>query len=106
MHDQAAVAVVGCGYWGKNLVRNFHQLGDCASSATSIGPACFGCSRNIRMSPFAIPMKNCSGARMSMESSLRRPRCNITALRNVRSRWARTFSWKNHFLFGWKMPGN
>lgn len=22
-----AVAVVGCGYWGKNLVRNFHQLG-------------------------------------------------------------------------------
>jgi UDP-2-acetamido-3-amino-2,3-dideoxy-glucuronate N-acetyltransferase len=21
------VAVVGCGYWGKNLVRNFHQLG-------------------------------------------------------------------------------
>jgi len=22
------VAVVGCGYWGKNLVRNFHQLGN------------------------------------------------------------------------------
>ena len=21
------VGVVGCGYWGKNLVRNFHQLG-------------------------------------------------------------------------------
>jgi UDP-2-acetamido-3-amino-2,3-dideoxy-glucuronate N-acetyltransferase len=20
------VAVIGCGYWGKNLVRNFHQL--------------------------------------------------------------------------------
>ena len=20
------VAVVGCGYWGKNLVRNFHEL--------------------------------------------------------------------------------
>ncbi|HEX3376206.1 MAG TPA: Gfo/Idh/MocA family oxidoreductase, partial [Candidatus Acidoferrales bacterium] len=25
--DHIAVAVVGCGYWGKNLVRNFHQLG-------------------------------------------------------------------------------
>jgi predicted dehydrogenase len=25
--QQASVAVVGCGYWGKNLVRNFHQLG-------------------------------------------------------------------------------
>jgi predicted dehydrogenase len=24
------VAVVGCGYWGKNLVRNFHQLGTLA----------------------------------------------------------------------------
>jgi len=22
-----AVAVVGTGYWGKNLVRNFHQIG-------------------------------------------------------------------------------
>lgn len=25
------VAVVGCGYWGKNLVRNFHELGSLAS---------------------------------------------------------------------------
>lgn len=23
----ANIAIVGCGYWGKNLVRNFHQLG-------------------------------------------------------------------------------
>jgi len=22
-----SVAVIGCGYWGKNLVRNFHSLG-------------------------------------------------------------------------------
>jgi UDP-2-acetamido-3-amino-2,3-dideoxy-glucuronate N-acetyltransferase len=27
MKDHIAVAVVGCGYWGQNLVRNFHQLG-------------------------------------------------------------------------------
>jgi UDP-2-acetamido-3-amino-2,3-dideoxy-glucuronate N-acetyltransferase len=27
MNNEIAVAVVGCGYWGKNLVRNFHQLG-------------------------------------------------------------------------------
>jgi UDP-2-acetamido-3-amino-2,3-dideoxy-glucuronate N-acetyltransferase len=27
MNDQRAIAVVGCGYWGKNLVRNFHELG-------------------------------------------------------------------------------
>ena len=25
--QQPAVGVVGCGYWGKNLVRNFHELG-------------------------------------------------------------------------------
>lgn len=24
---QPTVAVIGCGYWGRNLVRNFHQLG-------------------------------------------------------------------------------
>jgi len=26
MRDQIGVAVVGCGYWGKNHVRNFHEL--------------------------------------------------------------------------------
>ena len=26
MSEQVRVAVVGCGYWGPNLVRNFHQL--------------------------------------------------------------------------------
>lgn len=26
-HPLTPVAVVGCGYWGKNLVRNFHSLG-------------------------------------------------------------------------------
>ncbi|MCZ6646111.1 MAG: Gfo/Idh/MocA family oxidoreductase, partial [SAR324 cluster bacterium] len=25
--DKNLVAVFGCGYWGKNLVRNFHELG-------------------------------------------------------------------------------
>jgi predicted dehydrogenase len=25
--EKSMVAVIGCGYWGKNLVRNFHQLG-------------------------------------------------------------------------------
>src|SRR5689334_2080228 len=25
------IAVVGCGYWGKNLVRNFHSLGALAA---------------------------------------------------------------------------
>lgn len=27
MSKSPGVAVVGCGYWGRNLVRNFHQLG-------------------------------------------------------------------------------
>jgi predicted dehydrogenase len=29
MGDKTTVAVVGCGYWGPNLVRNFHSLPDC-----------------------------------------------------------------------------
>jgi len=35
------VAVIGCGYWGKNLVRNFHQLGALAMvcDATEAGRA-------------------------------------------------------------------
>ena len=31
MHsDQPSIAVIGCGYWGRNLVRNFHKLGSLA----------------------------------------------------------------------------
>jgi len=35
------IAVIGCGYWGKNLVRNFHQLGALAlvCDATAAGRA-------------------------------------------------------------------
>jgi UDP-2-acetamido-3-amino-2,3-dideoxy-glucuronate N-acetyltransferase len=29
--ESVRVGVVGCGYWGKNLVRNFHQLGSLAA---------------------------------------------------------------------------
>ena len=31
MGQLPSVAVIGCGYWGKNLVRNFHQLGSLAA---------------------------------------------------------------------------
>src|SRR5689334_4850416 len=44
------VALIGCGYWGKNLVRNFHQLGalrmvcddssECRVNAASLAPDC------------------------------------------------------------------
>src|SRR5438876_659414 len=30
MKNQTRVGVVGCGYWGPNLIRNFRQLPDCA----------------------------------------------------------------------------
>src|SRR5712664_1606505 len=29
MKNQTRVGVVGCGYWGPNLIRNFRQLQDC-----------------------------------------------------------------------------
>jgi UDP-2-acetamido-3-amino-2,3-dideoxy-glucuronate N-acetyltransferase len=48
MSDQPKIALVGCGYWGKNLGRNFHELGVLAqvvdatengqSTARSIAP--------------------------------------------------------------------
>ena len=32
------VAVIGCGYWGKNLVRDFHGLGALAAVSDSHKP--------------------------------------------------------------------
>jgi predicted dehydrogenase len=29
MNRKIVIAVVGCGYWGPNLIRNFHSLSDC-----------------------------------------------------------------------------
>jgi predicted dehydrogenase len=44
------IAVIGCGYWGKNLVRNFYQLGalrmvcdeseECRRTAATLAPDC------------------------------------------------------------------
>ena len=31
------IAVIGCGYWGKNLVRNFHKLG-CLKAIHDVEP--------------------------------------------------------------------
>ncbi len=41
MANQPTVAVIGCGYWGKNLVRNFNELGalDMVCDATAAGRA-------------------------------------------------------------------
>ena len=36
---QASVAVVGVGYWGKNLVRNFYDLGALSVLCDAQGPA-------------------------------------------------------------------
>jgi predicted dehydrogenase len=48
LSNQPKIALVGCGYWGKNLCRNFHELGALAqvvdatengqSNARSIAP--------------------------------------------------------------------
>ncbi len=41
MSTKKNIAVVGCGYWGKNLVRNFYDLGAlraiCDSSQNNLG---------------------------------------------------------------------
>ena len=29
MHNPIKIGVVGCGYWGPNLIRNFRSLPDC-----------------------------------------------------------------------------
>ncbi|MGH9427905.1 MAG: Gfo/Idh/MocA family protein, partial [Terriglobia bacterium] len=45
------VAVVGMGYWGKNLVRNFHELGALATicdSSESVEADCRERYRNVR----------------------------------------------------------
>ena len=38
--NDVRVCVAGCGYWGKNLIRNFHALGNlhsvCESDATRL----------------------------------------------------------------------
>ena len=53
--DDAKIALVGCGYWGKNLCRNFHALGALAAvvDATANGQAT---ARSI--APYALITDN------------------------------------------------
>src|SRR5438309_11134129 len=43
--SQTSVAVVGIGYWGKNLVRNFHELGALAALCDAEGSVEERCRR-------------------------------------------------------------
>src|SRR5579862_2017466 len=44
--NMASVAVVGCGYWGKNLVRNMQQL-NVLHSVVDNSPSCQATARKI-----------------------------------------------------------
>jgi UDP-2-acetamido-3-amino-2,3-dideoxy-glucuronate N-acetyltransferase len=46
------IAVVGMGYWGKNLVRNFHRLGALAAVCDSEGAVEAGCRTNYADATF------------------------------------------------------
>jgi len=45
--DKARVAVIGAGHWGKNLVRNFADLGALAAVCDPDPQACAAVSRGI-----------------------------------------------------------
>lgn len=46
--SKVKVAVVGVGYWGKNLVRNFHELGALAGLCDADSSAAGTCERNYK----------------------------------------------------------
>lgn len=47
------VAVIGCGYWGKNLVRNFHQLGALAAIYDTDAPRLNEMSQQFNVRAFS-----------------------------------------------------
>ena len=51
-HVKPAVAVVGVGYWGQNLVRNFHALGALAALCDARGAVESGCAAKYPDVPF------------------------------------------------------
>lgn len=69
-HSPASICVAGCGHWGKNLVRNFHQLGRLGGffDASSERLAHFG-STYPEAKPFA-----------SFEAALADPSINAVAI--------------------------
>ncbi len=65
MHDHIAVGVVGCGYWGKNLVRNFHQLGSLRVICDVDRARSNNCSSSTRAWTFVSPTTKCCSAQTS-----------------------------------------
>lgn len=50
----ARVAVIGCGYWGKNLVRNFAQLGALASVVDPAAAVAVGLAKTFNVKPMSV----------------------------------------------------
>ena len=55
------IAVVGCGYWGKNLVRNFHQLGALALICETTPAGRTGCRSDRTANTHPGRHRDCSG---------------------------------------------
>ncbi|NBO20174.1 MAG: oxidoreductase, partial [Proteobacteria bacterium] len=51
--DKQNVAVIGCGYWGKNLVRNMAELGALAAVADAHLP-----NAEAQAAQFGVPVKS------------------------------------------------
>ena len=89
--SQARVAVVGCGYWGKNLVRNFAELGALAGDLRP-GPRQRRKAGGCEQEPRHAAGRRCSTTRRSTRSRSRRPRRCTPSWRAPRSRPASTCS--------------
>ena len=50
-----SVGVIGCGYWGKNLVRNFHELGSLAAICDVDTSTVNALAVQCNVSPFSLP---------------------------------------------------
>ena len=59
---QVRVAAVGCGYWGKNLVRNFAELGALGGDLRSQSRRGGRTRRSISASPSPSSRRSCGDA--------------------------------------------
>jgi hypothetical protein len=99
MKKPIVVGVVGCGYWGPNLVRNFKSLPDCELSAMcDLSEARLKHMRGLYpdvegMTDFGQLLNGVGvdavvvAARLNITSIWPKPRCSPGNIRLSKSRW-------------------
>ena len=92
------IAVIGCGYWGKNLVRNFHELGALKTICDANGQVLSAMAQNFEGLATTTSFEDVLNDTSIGAVAIAAPAAKHYELTKRHCMRTRTCSWRSHLL--------